>query len=166
MKKLMILDKEQFPLDGLCAKSIKMRVLPIKQGAFRRKTQGFANLLKGENFRVLLLRIVGNKWKIHSLKIKSTFLQGNKIYREVYLKAPVEAGTSKLWKLNISVYGLYDAPRTSYLSLKYVLLRAGATKTKFDDSAFLWTVNNKLQGVMCCHVEGFCWEGQSNFNQQ
>ena len=122
--------------------------------------------MKGENFRVLLLRIVGNKWKIHSLNIKSTFLQGNKIYREVYLKAPVEAGTSKLWKLNISVYGLCDAPRTWYLSLKYVLLRAGATKSKFDDSAFLWTVNNKLQGVMCCHVEGFFWEGQSNFNQQ
>ena len=111
------------------------------------------------NFHVLLFLIVANKWKIHSLDIKSAFLQGNKIDREVYLKPPVEAGSSKLWKLNISVYGLCDALRSWYLSLKSVLLRAGATKDKFNDAVFFWSVNNKLQGVTCCHVDDFCWGG-------
>ena len=49
-----------------------------------------------ENFRVLLLLIIANKWKIHSLDIKSAFLLGKKIDRDVYLRPPAEAGTSKL----------------------------------------------------------------------
>ena len=55
------------------------------------------------------------------MNTKSAFLQGNKIDREVYLKPPPEAGTSKLWKLNISVYGLCHALRFWHLSLKSVL---------------------------------------------
>ena len=82
------------------------------------------------------------------MNTKSAFLQGNKIDREVYLKPPPEAGTSKLWKLNISVYGLCHALRFWHLSLKSVLFRAGATKSKFDGSVFFWSVNNKLQGVV------------------
>ena len=83
------------------------------------------------------------------------FLQSNKNNCEVYLKPPVEAGTSKLWKLNISVYELCDALFSWCLSLKSVLLRAGAMETKFDDSEFFWSVNNKLHGVMSCHVHDF-----------
>ena len=49
-----------------------------------------------ENFRVLLLLIIASKWKIHSLNIKSAFLLGKKIDREVYLRPPAEAGASKL----------------------------------------------------------------------
>ena len=50
-----------------------------------------------------------------------------------------------------------------YLSLKSVLLRAGATKSKFDDSMFFWSINNKLQGVTCYHVDDFCWGGSHQF---
>ena len=108
-----------------------------------------------ENLCVLLLLIIANKWKIRSLDIKLAFLQSNKNNCEVYLKPPVEAGTSKLWKLNISVYGLCHALCSWYLSLKSVLLRAGAMETKFDDSVFFWSVNNKSHGVMSCHVHDF-----------
>ena len=90
-----------------------------------------------KNFRFLLSLIVANKCKIHSLDIKSAFLQGSKIDHEVYFKPPVEAGTCKLWKLNISVYGLYDALRCWYLRLKSVLLRAGATKANLMILYFL-----------------------------
>ena len=90
-------------------------------------------------------------------------MQGGKIDYEVYLKAPVEAGTSKLWKLNISVYRLCDALHSWYLSLKSVLLRA--MESKFDDSAIFWSINNILQGVvMCCCVDDFCWGGSISIN--
>ena len=59
-----------------------------------------------ENFRLLLAIVVTNKWKVHSLDIKSAFLQGKNIDRELYLKPPSEAGIKNLCKLNISVYGL------------------------------------------------------------
>ena len=47
--------------------------------------------------------------------------------------------------------------------MKSVLLRAGATKSKFDDSVFFWSVINKLQGVMCCQVDDFCWGESEGF---
>ena len=36
-----------------------------------------------DNFRLVLSIIVSNSWIIHSLEIKSAFLQGKKIYRDV-----------------------------------------------------------------------------------
>ena len=105
-----------------------------------------------ENFRLLQAIAVTNKWKVHSLDIKSAFLQGNEIDCEVYLKPPSEAGMNSLWKLNISVYGLCDAPRAWYLSLKSVLEKGGAKKSKFDDAVFFLYDNNRLQGILCAHV--------------
>ena len=63
-----------------------------------------------EKFRWLLDIVVTKKWKVHLLDIISASLQGKNIDRDMYLKPPSEAGTKNLWKLNISVYGLCDAP--------------------------------------------------------
>ena len=116
-----------------------------------------------ENFRLLLAIVRTNKWKIHSLDIKAAFLQGKKIDRDLYVKPPPEAGTKNLWKLNISVYGLCDAPRAWYLSLKSVLEKGGARKSKYDDAIFYLYDNNKLQGILCAHVDDFCWGGTEQF---
>ena len=55
-------------------------------------------------------------WTIHSVDVKSAFLQGKEINRDVYVKPSQEAETDKLWKLKTTVYGLCDAPRVWYLS--------------------------------------------------
>ena len=47
--------------------------------------------------------------------------------------------------------------------MKSVLLKDGATKSKFDDSIFFWSVNNKLQGFKFCQVYDFCWGGSEQF---
>ena len=106
-----------------------------------------------ENFRLLLAIVVTNKWKVHSLDIKSAFLQGKNIDRELYLKPPSEVGIKNLCKLNISVYGLCDAPRAWYLRLKSVLEKGRTKKRKYDDTAFYLYDNNNLQGILCTHVE-------------
>ena len=82
-------------------------------------------------------------------------LQGKSINRDNYLKPQKEAGTRKLWKLKITIYGLYDAPRVWYLSVKKVLQESGAKKNKPDDSVFYWHKNGKLQGSICCLVNDF-----------
>ena len=51
-----------------------------------------------------------------------------KIDRDVYLKPLKEAETSKLWKLNITAYGLCDAPRTWYISVSDVLMKTSVKK--------------------------------------
>ena len=63
------------------------------------------------NLDWFLAFVVSHKLKIISLDIRSTFLQGQPINREIFLKPPKEAGTDKLWKLSIIVYGLCDAPK-------------------------------------------------------
>ena len=83
-----------------------------------------------DNFHLVLSIIVSNSWIIHSLDIKSTFLQGQKIDRDVYLKLPKEAETSNIWKLNITAYDLCDAPRVWYISVKDVLMKTGTKKKK------------------------------------
>ena len=49
-----------------------------------------------ENFRLVFTITVSHKWKIKSLDIKSAFLQGQPINREIFLKPPKEDGTDKL----------------------------------------------------------------------
>ena len=108
-----------------------------------------------DNFRLTLSIIISNKWTVRSVDVKSAFLQGKGIDRDVYLKPPKELGTKKLWKLKTTVYGLCDAPRVWYISVKDVLLKAGAEKSKSDDSIFFWHRNGKVQGLICCHADTF-----------
>ena len=41
---------------------------------------------------------ISNQWKIKSLDIKSAFLQGQDIKRDLYLMPPPEAATKNVWK--------------------------------------------------------------------
>ena len=59
-----------------------------------------------ENLRSMLLIINLSGWKINTMIIKSAFLQGKPIERDVYLKPPKEAHTKKIWKTNTIVDGL------------------------------------------------------------
>ena len=95
---------------------------------------------------------------------KSDFLRRNQNYREAYLKSS-EAGTQKLCKLKIWVYGLCDAPHVRYLSLKSVLKKCGAKKSKFDHSAF-FLHSNMHKGILCLLVDDFCWRGAGRFQSK
>ena len=109
-----------------------------------------------ESFRLLLAIVVTNKWQVRSLDIKSAFLQCNNVDSDLHLKTSSEAGMKKLWKLNISVYGICDAPRAWNLSLKSVLEKGRAKKSKYDHAVFYLYDNNILQGILCGHVDDFC----------
>ena len=73
---------------------------------------------------------------------------------------PPEATYSnvKLWRLNTAVYGLCEASRLWYLKVSHELLNKGATKSVYDNASFYWHVSNKLQGIICCHVDYFFFE--------
>ena len=53
-----------------------------------------------ESLRILMAIIVTNCWKINPLDIKAAFLQGKGITRDLLIKPPKEANTTKLWRLN------------------------------------------------------------------
>ena len=81
---------------------------------------------------------------------------------DVYVKPPKEAGEkdSIVWKLNVCVYGLTDAPRSWYLSVKEYPKKMGANMIL----AFRWYVRNeKLAGIICAHVDDFLFGETDKF---
>ena len=89
-------------------------------------------------FRTVLSIAASNKWCISTTDIKSAFLQGNYIERDVYLKPPKEAEVTegKVWKLKKSLYGLYDGARQFYLSVRETLISLGCHICSVDPSLF------------------------------
>ena len=59
-----------------------------------------------EGIRITLAAIACNGWKLKSLDIKTAFLQGKPMEREVYLKPTKEANSENLWLLK-SMYTAY-----------------------------------------------------------
>ena len=113
-----------------------------------------------DSFCLVTSIIASNQWKIHSVDVKSAFSKGKRINRDVYVWSLKEAEKTKLRKLQTTVYGLSDSSRAWYLSVKEVLKISGAIKSKFDDSLFYWHKDDKLQGLICCHVDDFFWGGR------
>ena len=118
-----------------------------------------------EGMRVVLAILASNSWTVNSLDVKAAFLQGKGIERLVFVKPPKEANTNKLWKLKKCVYGLADAPRQWYTKLKEELEKLGATRCKHDDGLFYVRHDNKLIGIMSCHVDDILWGGTPLFEE-
>ena len=78
-----------------------------------------------ESLRLLVAVICQRQWALHSMDIKSAFLQGTELSRDIYIKLPPEAvceGT--LWKLKKCVYGLADASLYWYNQVKEIVLES------------------------------------------
>ena len=117
-----------------------------------------------ENLRLVSAIAVMNKWQVHSIDVKSAFLQGFPIERTIHILPPPEADTSKLWKLNKTVYGLCDASRSWYLKISAELNSKNAVKSKYDNALFFWRVDGKLEGLIGCHVDDFYFCGSQLFH--
>ena len=87
-----------------------------------------------ENLKLLFALTSSCNWRINTLDIKSAFLKGKSIERDVFIKQLKEANTNKLWKLKATVYGLCHAPREWYLSVKKELLATGCVKSRYDNA--------------------------------
>ena len=118
-----------------------------------------------ESLRLVLNLIAASNWNCQSIDIKSAFLQNKGIDRDVYVKPPKEANVplDKLWKLNTTIYGLNDASRSWYLSVKNKLINLGTKLCKSDPAVFTWHFNGKFSGILCTHVDDFLFGGNEHF---
>ena len=118
-----------------------------------------------EDIRLLLTVAAAREWKIHSLDVKAAFLQGKRIEREVYLKAPKEkTSPGVVWKLRKVVYGLSDASRSWYLRVEEAMLELGLEKMKMDNAVFLWRKASKVEGIVTVHVDDMLYFGAAEFH--
>ena len=116
-----------------------------------------------ESQRVALSVISSEGWEMNTLDVKSAFLHSDEIDRDIYLKPPKEANSSgKLWKLKRCVYGLKDASRFWYFTVRETLSRLGCKNSKLDSSLFIH-YTDKLEGLLIVHVDDFLFGGSDNF---
>ena len=115
--------------------------------------------------RVFLTIASSRKWRVKTTDIKSAFLQGEKLDREVYIRPPGESSTPKgfIWKLRHGLYGLKDGARKFFLSVRNELLSLGCTQSNFDPAMFMLAESGCLHGIICCHVDDFLHAGSKTF---
>ena len=118
-----------------------------------------------ESVKIALAIASTKGWKLHSLDIKSAYLQGNVITRDVYLRPPPEYNNGLIWKLNKTVYGLCDAARSWYLRVKEQLLDLGLHMCSYDNAVFSYIIDGKLEGIICLYVDDFLYCGTEKFKR-
>lgn len=116
-----------------------------------------------ESIRGLLAIAATKNWQCKALDIKSAYLQGDNITRDLYLVPPPEFNNGSLWKLHKTVYGLCDAARAWYLRLKSELVKLGLKISPFDKGMFTYTYKGNVEGIVCIHIDDFLYCGTSRF---
>ena len=121
-----------------------------------------------ELMRIFLSILCSKGWDINSLDVKAAFLQSKTFDRDVFLKPPKEANCAPdvLWKLRKCVYGLNDAARSWYDTVKKSLQELKCTQVKTEPAAFFWYDGDELGGVFMMHVDDFMWGGSSAFEEK
>lgn len=120
----------------------------------------------GKNILRMFLALAGaHGWKVEMMDVRAAFLQSDKLTRTVLVKPPKEfrRDSHTVWKLNKPVYGLIDAARCWYKTVKRVLEGLGCTALKLDKSIYIYHHNNKFAGFLIIHVDDFLVGGDETF---
>ena len=117
-----------------------------------------------EGLKMVLTIMAQNEWSPKTMDIKTAFLQGNKLEREVFIKPPIEKRKNGIiWKLEKCVYGLVDASLYWYKRVKSFIEKSGGIVSCMDPAIFYWMNNNKIEGILACHVDDFLYGGSEQF---
>ena len=111
---------------------------------------------------------IQNDWELQAIDIKTAFLQGEHVDREVFVIPPPELNTPKecLWKLNKCIYGLFDASLKWHSRVKNFVNSNSGTISKVDPSLFLWyNESDELIGYIIVHVDDFLFAGSPDFHK-
>ena len=116
-----------------------------------------------ETLKFCLSLVKLKRWNCYTLDVKTAYLQGDEIQREVYLKPPKEGNWNGLWRLKKTVYGLKDAAKAWYNKVVKVVDELGGERSRLEPNIFFWKVENRLNGILCSHVDDFCYGGTESF---
>ena len=116
--------------------------------------------------RIVLAIAANEDWNIETIDIKAAFLQGRPIDRDVFVLPPEEARREGfIWRLRKTAYGLIDAARSWFMSVRDELLKAKCKQSQLDKAVFRWYCENKLEGIVLLHVDDFFMTGTVNFRR-
>ena len=118
--------------------------------------------------RTRMALAASNCWEIMTTDIKSAFLQGKEVGRDIFIRPPKEANVSPgwIWRLKKTVYGLNDGSRQFYLPVREFLISCGCEVSTVDPSVFFYMHAGELFGVIVSHVDDFLHSGSHLFNEK
>lgn len=122
----------------------------------------------GKNaLKVFLALAASNNWTVQTTDIKSAFLQGKRLDRDVYLTPPCEAEVpdGTIWKLVHCLYGLNDAARHFFQSVVEVLNSVDCRQSFYDPALFYYKKNEHVIGLLASHVDDFLHAGEIDFDE-
>lgn len=121
-----------------------------------------------ESLRLLLCILASKGWELHSIDIKSAYLQGCPIGRVLFLQPPKCANTTKIWKLQKTPYGLVDAGRQWYIRIVKEFTDLGARQATCDQAVFIWQDQSvgEPYGIIVAHVDDFMYGGNDQFHRE
>lgn len=100
----------------------------------------FSPVIKLATIRVVLSNATCSSWPIHQLDVKNAFLHGN-LTETIYAQQPsgfIDPSKAHLvCRLNKSLYGLKQDPRTWFLRFTSYLRKLGFVASKADSSLFV-----------------------------
>ena len=118
--------------------------------------------------RILMTLSSTYGWKICTTDIKSAFLQGKDLERNIFVKPPKEAKSPPgvVWHLRKTLYGLNDGSRQFYFSVKEFLIGQGCEVSSVDPSMFIFKEDSVLRGIVISHIDDFLHSGDSVFDRK
>ena len=129
------------------------------------KTRNDAPTCSPEVLKLCLSVMISRGWECHSIDVKTAYLQGDLIKREVFIRPPVESGWTGIWRLRKTIYGLKDAARAWYEKVKSVLEELKGWRSTLEPVIFVWKdEEGEVRGILCSHVDDFCFGGDQYFH--
>ena len=122
----------------------------------------------GKDTLKLAMMITANEgWRVKSCDIKSAYLQGQDLERDILVRPPVEYGSvNKIWRLKKAAYGVLDGGRLFYLKLEEELLKLGLHKVHSDGALFSFVKDGHFHGFVACHVDDLLMSGDRVFEEE
>ena len=120
-----------------------------------------------ESIKIAMVVAANEGFNIKSGDIKSAYLQGSNLEREVFVKPPTEANSQgKLWKLLRGAYGMLDGGRLFYLKLAEKMKELGLHKVHSDGALFTFVKGDKLHGLVATNVDDLLMIGDDTFEEE
>ena len=122
----------------------------------------------GKETLKLALTIAANEgFTVKSGDIKSAYLQGLDVERQILVKPPPQAGVfGKLWQLRKGAYGISDGGRLFNLRLVRELKALGMHQVHADGTLFSYVREGKLHGLIVSHVDDLLIMGDALFESE
>ena len=132
--------------------SIKARF--VIKGFQEQDVQADSPTASRETLKVFCAITANENWKVEGSDVSAAFLQSKPLKREVYIQPPQEKKRKGyIWQLIKPAYGLNDASRYWYETLKETLLELGMQQSLRDSCLFYFTEGNELHGLVLIHVD-------------